>query len=137
MSDITISSSLVQPGESVPTSLAISGADFSAPGMLLYIDGSDRGRAKKADALTFAKSQVAGVNLNAATTGQPLIYQTDGTYGVGGALTVGTVYVASTNAGGIAPITDMTTGSYVSVWGVALTTAQIDIARFNSGVAKT
>lgn len=137
MSDVVISSSLVQPGDNAPTSWAISGADFTQPGLLCYIDRADRDRVKKADALTLAKAEVAGVNLNVASTGQPVTLQTDGTYQAGGALTVGQTYIASTNAGGVAPITDLSTDSFVSIWGVATSTANIKIARFASGVQKT
>lgn len=137
MADVTISSSLVQPGDNAPTSWGIAGADLTSPGLLCYIDRADRDRVKKADALTLAKADVAGVNLNVATTGQPVTLQTDSTYAAGGALTVGQTYIASTNAGGVAPITDLTTGSYVTVWGVATSTANIKIARFASGVQKT
>jgi hypothetical protein len=137
MSDVVISSSLVQPGDNAPTSWGISGADLTQPGLLCYIDRADRDRVKKADALTFAKAEVAGVNLNVATTGQPVTLQTDGTYQAGGALTEGQVYLVSTNAGGIAPVTDLSTDSFVSVWGVATSTANIKIARFASGVQKT
>ena len=115
----------------------ISGAELSSAGLLCYVDESDRDRIKKADALTLAKAKVAGVNLNTASTGQYVTLQTNSTYQAGGALTVGQTYIASTNAGGIAPITDLTTGSYVTVWGVATSTANIHIARFASGAQKT
>lgn len=137
MADITISSSLVQPGENDPTSWGYAGADLTQPGLLVYVDRADRDRVKKADALTLAKSEVAGVNLHAATTGQPVMFQTDGVYNAGGAVTVGQTYMVSTNAGGVAPITDMSTDSYVSVWGVGVSTGEIYIARFVSGVQKT
>lgn len=137
MSDVTISSSLVQPGDNDPTTHGISGADFTQPGLLAYFDRADRDRIKKADALTLTKAEVAGVNLNVATTGQPIILQTDGDYQAGGALTAGQTYIVSTNAGGIAPITDLSTDSFVSIWGVATSTADLKIARFPSGAQKT
>lgn len=137
MSDVVISSSLVQPGANAPTAHYISGADLTQPGLLCYVDRSDRDRVKKADALTLQKAEVAGVNLNVASTGQPVILQTDGEYQAGGALTEGQTYNVSTNAGGIAPITDLSTDSYVSIWGVATSTAEMSIVRFPSGVQKT
>ena len=137
MSDVVISTSNVQPGDNEPTTFGIAGADFTQPGLLCYRDKADRDRIKKADALTLAKSQVIGVNLNAATTGQPVTIQTDGEYQAGGALTEGQTYIVSTNAGGIAPITDLSTDSYVSIWGVATSTGNISIARFVSETQKT
>ena len=58
----------------------ISGAEFSSAGLLCYIDEADRDRIKKCDALTLAKANVAGVNLNVASTGQYVTLQTDQTY---------------------------------------------------------
>ena len=131
MADLVISSSLVQPGHGAPITWGIAADNFQA-GVLAYRDRADRDRIKKADALTLAKAEVIGVTVCSASTGQPIVLQTDWTYRAGCTLTVGQTYVASTNAGGVAPIEDLTIGSYVSIWGVATADDEITIARFVS-----
>ena len=62
----------------------------------------------------------AGVALNSASQGQPIAYaikDPDLNLGVAG-LAAGTVLVTSDTPGGIAPVTDVGTGQFVTVLGV-------------------
>jgi hypothetical protein len=52
------------------------------------------------------------------------------------AFTVGQVYVASTNAGGIAPYADLGSGDYVTILGVATTATNLKLSINQSGIAK-
>jgi hypothetical protein len=132
MADLVISSSLVQPGHGAPITWGIAADNFTQAGVLAYRDRADRDRIKKADALTFAKAEVVGVTVCAASTGQPIVLQTDWTYRAGCELTVGQTYIVSTNAGGVATIEDLAVGSCLTIWGVAVSNEDIAIARFVS-----
>jgi hypothetical protein len=55
---------------------------------------------------------------------------------VGTTLVVGTTYCVGSTAGAIVPISDLTTGDYVTILGTASTTTQLDLAIKASGVVK-
>lgn len=59
-----------------------------------------------------------------------------GSIDLGATLTVGEVYVVSTNKGKIAPLSDLTTGDYVTILGVASATDNLLLNINASGVAK-
>lgn len=104
-------------------------------GQALYLNSTDN-ELYKADANdTAAKAVVVGVALNGASNGQPLSYAPAGcVVNMGATLTVGTIYVLSTTAGGVAPSTDLATSSYVTVLGVAQTAANLKLTTIISGV---
>lgn len=83
-------------------------------------------------------STAPGVALNGASAGQQIGVQTSGTMtlGAGAAPAVGTIYVASATAGGIAPAADLTTGHVVVVIGVGFTGNKIKLHNWATGVTK-
>lgn len=121
MADLTITASQVLPGSDSTSQFAqgTAGASITA-GQVLYYD-STAATYKLADNNdTQATSVVAGIALHAAGTGQPIRLQTAGpiTLGAGAAPAVGSVYVLSATAGGIAPVADLATGNRTTILGV-------------------
>ena len=105
-------------------------------GMPYYISTSDS-KAYKADANdTAAKAVAAGISLTPASTDGFFIGCEGGPIDIGGTLVVGTQYVVSTTLGGIAPITDLTTGHYVTTLGIATTSSTLNLNIDVSGVQK-
>ena len=60
-----------------------------------------------------------GIALNGGASGQPAAVQVGGDINIGATLTAGVPYIVSSNAGAIAPITDIST-NYTTVLGVAI-----------------
>lgn len=87
------------------------------------------------DHATAAKRVVNGIAVNGAAQGQPVEYQDGGVINIGATVTVGTVYVGSDTPGGIMPAADLESGDNVAIVGVGLTTANIGLSIYNSGVA--
>lgn len=123
MADLTITAAQVLPGaESAGAQFAqgIAGASITA-GQVLYLDPTAN-TYKLADNNDTSEtlSIAAGIALHAAGSGQPIRLQTAGpiTIGAGAAPAVGTVYVLSATAGGIAPVADLATGNRTTILGV-------------------
>lgn len=135
MADAVISSSLVQPSPAAPYETGIAAVQITA-GQGVYRDGADRDRVKLAVATALASANARGIATCNASSGQPVRWQTFENLNLGGGVSVGTVYGVSTNAGGIAPITDVTTGNYITTFGVGATTNIIALQVHRSGVQK-
>lgn len=114
------------------------GATITA-GQALYFDSStNTWKLCDNDNATAAVRVFAGIALNSASSGQPLHVQVSGVITIGATVAVGTVYTTSATAGGIAPSSDLSTGEYTSIIGVALTTGTIEFVKrggYNSLVA--
>ncbi len=125
MADIAVTAAnVIQVTGGVTT--VIAGVNVTA-GKSAYVDSSGLGQL--ADALTsITTAQCTGVYLNTAAVGQPATIQTSGNYTCGAALTVGAVYVTSgNNAGGIAPVGDLTSGWFTQIFGVAISTTVMSL----------
>lgn len=135
MADLSITATSVAPGSGSVTIDVTSGATITA-GKACYVSSSD-GKAYLADtnSATAEVRSLRGVALNAASSGQPVRLQTSGQIAIGATVTVGTIYVLSATAGGIAPVTDLASGHYTSIVGVGLTSSVIGLNIYNSGVA--
>lgn len=89
-----------------------------------------------------AKAVAAGIAITpAALDGYGVIAVPASTPGkslvnLGATLAVGTVYAVSATKGGIAPIADLSSGQFITVLGVATTTALIDLQIVVSNTAK-
>jgi uncharacterized membrane protein YgdD (TMEM256/DUF423 family) len=96
-----------------------------------------------------SKYKLADSNASVATAAAVGIFVTPGVdtgYGyvatggsiilVGTTMVVGTVYCVGTTAGSIVPISDLTTGDYVTILGTAATATQLDLAIKASGIVK-
>jgi hypothetical protein len=134
MADITVSSSLVQPSETAPFESGVCAASFTA-GQLGYLDGS-LNKWKLAVATAQPAAAARGVATANYSTGQIGRFQTHETLNLGGGVSVGTVYAVSTNAGGIAPIADVTTGNWITPVAVGATTNNLSLNIFRSGIQK-
>lgn len=108
-------------------------------GQLLYIDTADSNKLKLTDAnASELAATIAGVALTPSTDGNPVVYAVSGDYNCGGTVTKGAVLVASaTTAGSIAEESDLASGWYTSILGVASSTSNITIKIFNSGITTT
>lgn len=104
-------------------------------GQAVYLHTDNKYYLAQADSGTAADRKCHGITLNGAASGQPVSVQTSGVINPGGTVTVGTIYVTSGTAGGIAPHGDLATGDYVSIIGVGLTASTIQLILNNSGVA--
>ena len=115
MADITITAASFVPGSNAKTRQGVAGETVTQ-GQPLYLKSSDS-RLYKADAdLSAEASLVVGIAANAASAGQPLTYVfEDDDLTVGATLTMANVYVASGNAGGIAPFADLANGDWLTV----------------------
>lgn len=99
-------------------------------GQLVYVDTNNLLQLAKAD--TAIHANCVGVLVSSGGAGQPAYYLGSGTVTIGGTMTLGeTYYISQNNAGGIMPHSDITTGNYVKVFGLALTTTVMLI--INSG----
>ncbi len=125
MSDITVTAANVNmvSGRKVT---GTAGATITA-GQSLYADASDSNKLKLADASAASTDDVAGISLHAAASGQPVQYQESGILDTGATLIVGTFYVLSATAGGIAPWADLLQNEFVTLLGMAVTTNNLDM----------
>lgn len=99
-----------------------------AVGDPLYLDAADS-KYKLADSNnTSAIATVRGIALTPGVdAGYGYLMRTGSVICVGSTLVVGTTYVVGSTAGTIVPITDLTTGDYVSIVGTASTSTQLDL----------
>lgn len=133
--DVSITAGNVVPVAGYQFVDGIAGETITA-GQTLYLKESDSRYWKAdSDSATSAVRVLVGIALNGASAGQPLRVQTAGSITIGGTVAVGTVYILSDTAGGIMPSTDVETGDYVSIVGIATTTGIILLDITNSGVA--
>lgn len=124
MADISITAANVLAGSDAKKRRVTAGATVTA-GAALYRDPAD-GEYKLADADAEATAGCDGIALTGGADGQPIIVAVPslgGTINLGATLAVGQTYVVSTTAGGIAPISDMATGDFTSIIGVATSTS--------------
>lgn len=136
MADITVTAGNVVQGTDAVTGDGTAGETLTA-GQVVYRKASDSGKFWKAQCDgTSAEATCVGIALNGGSAGQPIRIQTAGGINPGGTVAVGTVYAVSATAGGIAPITDLTTGHYITTLGVGTTTSNIKLSLLVSGVQK-
>lgn len=136
MADITITATGVVAETDAIVVDGTAGGTITA-GMPLYIDSANNNVLKPADGnVTAAEAAVVGIALHGASSGQPIKYQTRGQIKINATLTVGQIYVLSTNAGNIAPVSDLTTGTYTTIIGVAIDADSFKLNIFASGVQK-
>lgn len=135
MVDLTVTAANVVKGTDAVVQRGVAGATITA-GQPLYKDATASDTLKVADTdVSAAASRVVGIALHAASTGQPIEYQTDGEITIGATMTVGEIYVLSGTAGGIAPRADLATLDYTSIIGIAKTAAILSLKLHNLGVA--
>ena len=116
--------------------VGIAGVAVTA-GQVLYKEAA--GGALKlvdADSATAEARVVEGIALNGAAVDQPVAYafEKDSVVAFGAVLTKGTSYISSPTAGGLRPAADLGASEYHSQVGVAISTSQLKLSIFNSGV---
>lgn len=133
MADITQTATSVVVGTGAQKAEGIAGGTVAA-GNPVYKDSADSDKLKAADAnASTAAAAAVGIALNGGASGQPIEYQTSGNINLGATLAVGTIYVVSANAGGIAPSTDLAQNWRTTVLGVATSSSILKMGLLVSG----
>lgn len=138
MADVTTGTSAVLRGGA--TTDGIAGAAIAA-NQSVYLDTTQtppKWELADADAVASAGRDGLGIALNAAADGGHLrVAVSEGELTMSGAtLVVGQAYVVSATAGGIAPYSDLLSGDYVSILGVASAATKLKLNIWATGVAK-
>lgn len=125
----SVKTEIVQYGEAVTQGMTL--YQSTADSKYYKTDADAEATAKcSAIALTPGASDAYGLVAKPSTTpGKSLI-------NLGATLTVGAVYVVSVNPGGIAPLADLGSGDFVTIIGVATTTALLDFQVVVSNTAE-
>lgn len=136
MTDLSITAAQVLPvTDSTLREFGTAGAAITA-GQVVYLDATTN-TYKLFDANdSAANTGTPRLALTGAASGQPIVVAIGGsvTLGAAAAPTRGTVYVASANAGGIAPAADLTTGWKNAIVGIGDSSNRIKLALSNSGI---
>lgn len=141
MADLSLTASSFAPGANAVIKPRQKSGDTLTRGQVVYRDGTDGNRWKRADAnasaLTAGNGTEVGLACQDVAANQffdVLLEDDDLTLG-GTILTANTVYIMSATAGGIAPLADLTTGWYLVVLGVGKSTSKMNFSPIKSGVA--
>lgn len=134
MADVTVTAANVKPKGSTARIQTGTFGETVAQGKSVYLKTD--GKYWLADADVLATAAAAGIAITAGAADGYCLIQTSGPIDVGGALTVGQVYVVSTTPGGIAPYSDLASGDYVTILGVASAAGQLELDISATGVAK-
>lgn len=135
MADISITPANCVKVAGATVANGIAGESITA-GQAVYLKASDS-KLWKADANdTSATAEVVGIALHAAAANQPLQYQTAGQLTIGATVAAAETYILSTTAGGIAPVADLASASYLTRIGYGTTTAIIMVDIRATGVTK-
>ena len=137
MADLTVTAAnVVAPSGQENIRTGTAGEAITA-GQAVYLDATDSNKVKRSDAnLSSAAAAAVGVALTGAATGEPVVYAVGGDYDSGATTVKGTVYIASANAGGIAPASDAAAGWFITVLGVASSTSNITLKPNATGIQK-
>lgn len=136
MSDVTVTAANVKPvGATGNLTRVVYGATVTQ-GQPVYSDASDSNEYKPADADASASAVATGIAITPGGDGEYGLIATTGQINIGGTLTQGQVYVVSTNAGGVAPYSDLGSGDYVTILGVASSSSVLDLDINATGIAK-
>lgn len=140
MGDIAITAANVVAGSGATQISGTAGETITA-GMVCYLKASDtRWWKAQADGTAAESGSGAtyGIALNGASAGQPITIDSYDPNGItiGGTCAAGQVYVISATAGGIALESDITSGQYMTIVGIGISTTKImTIQNAASGIA--
>lgn len=136
MTDISVTASSVLASSNAVLGRGTAGETLTA-GLPVYMDSTDGGRLKACDAnASAAASACVGITLHAALDEQPATYATSGDINLGATLVPGQIYITSSAAGGIAPVSDLASGWYTTILGIATTASNLRLAINSGGVAR-
>lgn len=138
MADVTITAANVTVGAATTRLVTGTAAQYGAgvgQGQSVYKSTTDS-KWYPADADAELTAAAGGIALVPGVTDAYGVIATQGLVNMGATLAVGQVYVVSTTAGGVAPYADLGTGDFVTILGVATTTALLDVQIVVSNTAK-
>jgi len=134
MAEISQTPASVIPGSDAIYARGIAGGTVTA-GAPVYLDETTQ-RYLVADAnASLSTAEVKGIALGAASAGQPLRIQVAGTITIGGTVVLSTIYILGA-AGGIAPASDLASGWFTTILGVATSATQLRLCIFASRALK-
>lgn len=134
MADLAITAANVLPGSNAVLDKTRNAGAAITAGQAVYLDSSNLWQLADANGAA-ALRQATGIAVNNAAANQPIAVQTAGDITIGGTVTVGSVYVLSANAGGVAPVGDLASGWYTNVLGIGKSTTVIALQFQYAGVA--
>lgn len=136
MTDISVTAASVIASSNAHFKLGTAGESLSA-GQPLFKDATDASKMKRTIAnVSAAEANCDGIALHAAATGQPIVYADSGDLNIGATLVVGQEYIISSTRGGIAPVSDLTTGWFTTVLGIATSASNLRLNINAGGTAK-
>jgi len=141
MTNLTQTPANVAPGALTLRTKPVTWGETITQGMPVYKSTTDQ-KYYKASAGTLVASKAEAIAMSAGVADGPgIIALPSNIPGValvnlGATLAVGEVYAVSATAGAIAPYSDLVSTKFVTILGVATTTALLDLCCVASGVAK-
>jgi hypothetical protein len=133
MADLTQTPANVRVTSSTQLKRVTAGETVS-PGMTAYRKAAD-GEYYKGIATSAATANVEGIFVGYADDGDDVYIATADNIDLGATLAVGSIYVVSNTAGAIMPSSDLSSGEFSTILGVATTTGNLKLAINVSGVA--
>jgi len=133
MADITVTAANVK-ATSNSTAVRVQYGEAIDQGEPVYLKAADS-KYWLCDNVAAASAAIVGVALTPNIADGYGFVQTTGSIDLGATLAIGTTYVVSATAGGIAPEADIGTGEFVSILGVASSTALLRMDISNTGIA--
>lgn len=135
MVDIAITAANVVAGADAVTVSGKAGETITAGQVVYKAASGGKWALADSNSATAEVRTPVGIALNGAALNQPITVQTAGSITIGGTLVAGVAYYLSDTPGGICPIADVGAGEYVSIIGIATTTAILNVGIKSSGVA--
>lgn len=140
MSDLVQTAASVALGSSTTQTKTVTYGEAITQGMPVYQSTDTKYYKADADAATTAAASAIALTPGAADgvglVARPATSPGESLVNLGATLTVGETYAVSATAGAICPLSDLLTGDYVTVLGVASTSALLDFQILVSGIAK-
>ena len=127
MADLTITAANVVAVNSVTPRMGLAGETMTAGKAVYFNTTTNRWMLADADSVTAEARQAIGIAMNGASSGQPVDVFISGDLTIGATLTLGAAYYLSKTPGGICPVADVTTGSYVCLLGIAKSTSVLAV----------
>jgi hypothetical protein len=135
MADLSITPANVVPDSGASIRKGTAGATITA-GMPVYSDLTDNGDIKPCDADAAASAVCAGIALNGASDGQPVIYQNGGSLTIGATVVVGMAYYVTPNAGGLGVWAEVQTADYATLVCIGSSTSKVIVNPVVTGAVK-
>jgi len=135
MADLSVTAASVISGSGSTKVLGTAGATITAGKTVYHDTADDKYKLADCDSTTAALRSPAGIALNGASDGQPLVVHTDGPITIGATLVPGIAYYLSPNPGGICAVADVLSGDHTIILGMATSSTVLDVNIQESGVA--